>query len=173
MSLLLIPILAVFVNLTVQIATFRHWRGTRYFASIVSGFSAGLVALAGMEAMYLWENTNTEASLVAFLVNVPIYVALAYCYYSFVQLGQTSIRIRLYAEISSQPQGLLTEEVYREYSDQTLVQVRLQRLIESGDVIFRDGSYSVGRSRFVFVGNLLFKAKSFLLGKHSEFDNVF
>jgi len=82
------------------------------------------------------------------LVNTPIYICLAYCYYSFVQLGQTSIRIRLYAEIASKPDGLSAEEVASEYSDDSLVAVRIQRLVESGDLIEKNGAFLSAEDAF-------------------------
>jgi hypothetical protein len=169
---LLIPILSVLVNLTVQVLSFRHWRGSNYFLTIILGFGVGLVAFVVMEIPFLWRSFSTDHLLTALLVNAPIYVCLAYCYYSFVQLGQTSIRIRLYAEIASKPYGLSAEEVAREYSDDSLVAVRIQRLVESGDLIKRNRVFFVGRGRLPLIGNILFSAKRFLLGKTSEFDEA-
>lgn len=169
---LLIPIFSVLVNLIVQVLAFRHWKGSNYFLSIVLGFVAGLVAFVIMEVLFLRQTFSTDQLLTAFLVNAPIYVCLAYCFYSFVQLGQTSIRIRLYAEIASTPGGLGVKEVASEYSDDSLVAVRIHRLVESGDLIEMNGAFFVGRGRLPLIGNILFSAKRFLLGKTSEFDQT-
>jgi hypothetical protein len=136
------------------------------------GFGVGLAVFVVMETLFLSEDFSTDHLLTALLVNTPIYICLAYCYYSFVQLGQTSIRIRLYAEIASKTDGLSAEEVAREYSDDSLVAVRIQRLVESGDLIDRNGAFFIGRSRLPLIGDILFAAKGFLLGKTSEFDQV-
>jgi len=168
----LIPLLSVLVNLIVQVFSFRYWKGSNYFLTIMLGFGVGLAAFVVMETLFLWEDFSTDHLLTALLVNTPIYICLAYCYYSFVQLGQTSIRIRLYAEIASKTDGLSAEEVAREYSDDSLVAVRIQRLVESGDLIDRNGAFFIGRSRLPLIGDILFAAKRFLLGKTSEFDQV-
>jgi hypothetical protein len=168
----LIPLLSVLVNLIVQVFSFRYWKGSNYFLTIMLGFGVGLAAFVVMETLFLWEAFSTDLLLTALLVNTPIYICLAYCYYSFVQLGQTSIRIRLYAEIASKTDGLSAEEVAREYSDDSLVAVRIQRLVESGDLIDRNGAFFIGRSRLPLIGDILFAAKRFLLGKTSEFDQV-
>jgi hypothetical protein len=172
MTDLLIPLLSVLVNLIVQVFSFRYWKGSNYFLTIMLGFGVGLAAFVVMETLFLWEDFSTDHLLTALLVNTPIYICLAYCYYSFVQLGQTSIRIRLYAEIASKPDGLSAEEVAREYSDDSLVAVRIQRLVESGDLIYRNGDFFIGRSRLPLIEDILFAAKRFLLGKTSEFDQV-
>jgi hypothetical protein len=169
---LLIPILAVLMNLIIQVLSFRYWKGSNYFLTIILGFGAGLTAFVLMETLFLWQGFSKDHLLTALLVNAPTYVCLAYCYYSFVQLGQTSIRIRLYAEIASKADGLSAEEVAREYSDGSLVSVRIQRLVESGDLIKRNGAFFVGRGRLPLIGNILFTAKVFLLGKTSEFDQA-
>jgi hypothetical protein len=60
--------------------------------------------------------------------------------------------------------------VARQYADDALVQVRLQRLVESGDVVKREGRYFVGRTRLVKISNIIFMAKGLLLGRASEFE---
>jgi hypothetical protein len=172
MTDLLIPILAVMVNLIAQVLSFRHWKGSNYFLSIILGFGVGLTAFVVSEILFLWRDYSADHLLTALLVNAPIYVCLAYCYYSFVQLGQTSIRIRLYAEIASSPHGLDAEDVAREYSDDSLVAVRIHRLVESGDLRERNGSFFIGRGRLTLIANILFSARCFLLGKTSEFDQA-
>jgi len=172
MTDLLIPLLSVLVNLLVQVFSFRYWKGSNYFLTIMLGFGVGLAAFIVMETLFLWEDFSTDLLLTALLVNTPIYICLAYCYYSFIQLGQTSIRIRLYAEIASKQDGLSAEEVAKEYSDDSLIAVRIQRLVESGDLIDRNGAFFIGRRRLPLIGDILFAAKRFLLGKTSEFDQV-
>jgi hypothetical protein len=169
---LLIPIIAVLMNLIVQALSFRHWKGANYFLSIILGFGVGLAGFAIMETLFLWRDFSSDHLITALLVNAPIYICLAYCYYSFVQLGQTSIRIRLYAEIASKPDGLDAEEVAKEYSDDSLVAVRIHRLVESGDIVLTQGFYHVGKTRLVVVASILVAAKKFLLGKTSEFDQA-
>jgi hypothetical protein len=62
------------------------------------------------------------------------------------------------------------ENVALEYSDEELLKVRLQRLIESGDLIRRDDRYLTGRKRLPLAASILWAAKRFLLGKESEFE---
>ena len=108
--------------------------------------------------------------ILALAVNLPTYVCLSYCYYSFVQLGQTSIRIRMYSEIAEREDGVILSEMEQEYNEEGLTEVRLQRLIESGDMIVRDNTYFIGRKRLLLITNIIFAAKHFLLRKKSEFE---
>jgi len=169
---LLIPSVAVMVNLLVQVFSFRRWKGLRYFPSIITGFLAGALAFALMEFFYLRVHPLPATFTAELLLNVPAFLALSYCYYSFVQLGQTSIRIRLYAEILNKPGGLDRAEIDRVYSEEALIQARLERLTDSGDIVLTQGRYHVGKTRLIAVASILVTAKRFLLGKTSEFDQV-
>jgi len=170
MSTLVCPVIAVAVNAFVQVIVFRLRRGAQYFRSIVEGVFAGAVAFVILEAIFAARGLSFNRVATILLVDAPTYLALSYCAYSFVQLGQTSIRIRMYAEIAANPSGISVEEMNREYDDQGLIAVRLRRLTESGDIVEKDGRYYIGRNRFLHVSNILFGAKRFLLGKESEFE---
>jgi hypothetical protein len=168
---ILCPIVAVVVNVVTQILVFRHHRGAHYFRSIAEGFFAGAAFLAVAEIILTIRGGAQDSPwVVPILVNTPIYLALSYCAYNFIQLGQTSIRLRMYSEIASQAAGVSVEEMKREYDDNAMMQARLRRLIESGDILERDGRYVVGRSRLVLISNILVIAKRIMLGKSSEFE---
>jgi len=172
MSTLFCPIAALAMNVIIQILVFRLRRGARYFRSIVEGFLAGAFAFVIFEAAFALGHFSLIDILTrALFVDFPIYLALSYCAYSFIQLGQTSIRIRMYSEIASSPDGINVNELKREYDDNALMQARLRRLIESGDIVQSGGRYSVGRKRFLYISNILFAAKLLLLGKSSEFES--
>jgi hypothetical protein len=172
MTFFFILLAAVIANLIVQVVSYRHWRGSQYFLSIISGFAAGLVVFALLEIAVLWKEPSSDQIFMALFVDAPTYAALAYCYYNFVQLGQSSVRIRLYTEISACTDGLAVEEVARQYADDALVRVRLQRLVESGDVRQVDDRYFAGRRRLVAISKMMFLAKRLLLGKSSEFEKM-
>ena len=162
---------ALAVNVLAQITLVRLSRGTHFLRSAAGGFAAGLLALALLEAGLVtaqplagetWEKT--------LLVGLPTYVALSYCFFNFVNLGQSSIRIRLYSEIAAIPSGVSVEQMAREYNEEALMHARLHRLTESGDIVERDGRYFVGRRRLVSVAAVIFGLKAFILGKGSEFE---
>ena len=167
---ILAPVGALAVNVVAQILLFRATRGTRFMRTIVLGFLAGLgmlavlsIARAVLDAVSFFDLAN------ALLVDGPVYGALSYCYYNFVQLGQTSVRIRLYTEIAARPGGMGVGDIARLYNEEALMQLRLQRLVESGDIEQRGGRYFIGRRRLVWVADIIFAAKRFLLGRESEF----
>lgn len=168
---LLTPIAALAVNVLAQIALVRLARGAHFLRSAAGGFGIGLLALAAIEAWLITRVPGAgETWGKALLVSVPTYIGLSYCFFNFINLGQSSIRIRLYSEIASTPDGVSVEQMTREYNEDALMHARLHRLTESGDIIEREGRYFVGRRRLVPVAAIIFGLKAFILGKGSEFE---
>jgi len=167
---ILAPVFALGCNVMVQIIRFRLARGTHFIESIISGFLAGLVALALLEiTRYTLSGAGCHVEDDALFIHVPTYIALSYCFYNFAQLGQTSIRIRLYVEIAEAEQGLGVSEINRLYNDESLMKARFARLIESRDIVERQGRFVIGRRRLLPVAKIIFAAKTLLLGRGSEF----
>jgi hypothetical protein len=164
------PIVALAVNVLTHVAVFRLRRGAHYFRSIVEGFLVGGLALAVIETALVVRSPSADRAILALLVNGPAYAALSYCYYSFVQLGHTSIRIRMYSDIAAQTAGLPVQQIEMEYGETALTQMRIRRLQESGDFVERDGRFFTGRRRLVHIANIIVGAKRLLLGRTSEFD---
>ena len=171
MSSFVSPIVATVVNVLAQIILFRLRRGTQYFRSIIQAFLLGAITLLIGEAFFVATSELISNWLfLALAVNLPIYLGISYCYYNFVQLGQTSIRLRMYSEIVAHTSGVIVSEIEREYDERGFTEVRLRRLLESGDVIEREGHYFIGRTRLLHIANVILAAKHFLLRKKSEFD---
>jgi hypothetical protein len=171
MSTLISPIAAMLVNVAAQVILFRLRHGGRFFRSIIEGVLFGGIALVACEA-FLVASSNAIADrlFLAVAVNLPIFLCLSYCYYTFVQMGQASIRVRLYTEIALRPGGVVISEIEREYDETALTELRLRRLIESGDVVAKSGCYFIGQGRLLLIANIIFAAKYFLLRKKSEFE---
>jgi len=170
---LLSPVAALAVNVVAQIVLLRASRGSHFLRSIIGGFLVGFVVLGALDLFAVREaGWSLDAALKILVVNTITYGSLGYCYFNFVNLGQSSIRIRLYAEIAATGNGISIKELSRDYDEQALMKMRLQRLRESGDVVEKEGRYHVGRNRLVLIGAVIFAAKRFILGKDSEFQKI-
>jgi hypothetical protein len=166
---LLSPIVALGANVITQVLIVRLRRGRQFFRAIIEGFALGLPVLIAIEFL-ISRSANNPGLVVALFVNAPTYAALSFCYYAVASLGHASIRMRLYSEIAAAKDGKSVAEVEGIYPEETLIQLRLQRLTRSGDLIQEAERYFVGRERLLFVANMFFTAKQILLGKKSEFD---
>ncbi len=167
---LAVPLVALAINVIAQVLLLRA-RRSDFLRSIVEGCLIGGVALLVLNvSLIAWLARCREGFVRFLLVNVPTYVALSYCYFGVVSLGETGIRIRIFAEIAKTPAGMSTEDIERLYSEGAFAAMRLRRLLEGGDIIERDGRYFVGKNMLVHAANFMFAAKRFLLGKKSEFE---
>ncbi len=164
------PVAALAINVLGQIVVFRWQHGRHFLRSIALGFLLGGAALMIAQCIYPPGSDPFEAWSKALLVNLPCYAALSYCFFNFANLGQSSIRVRIYARIAARSDGVSVSEIAREYNEAMLMEMRLQRLVESGDLVLRDGRYFLGRERFVPIAKVIFGIKRLILGKGSEFE---
>ncbi len=170
-SSLLAPLISMGVNVIAQVLMVRARQGGKFLRSIIEGFGIGLIALIAMESMPRGESGfATGGTALLFLVNIPMYGCLSYCYFGLANLGQSSIRIRIYAELASNSKGVSCIELLQRYDEDALMKLRIHRLLETGDLIERNGRYFVGRRRLVLLGNFMTALKVFMLGKGSQFD---
>lgn len=164
------PVAALAVNVLGQIVVFRLQKGRHFLRSIAMGFALGGAVLMIAQCIYLLGSDSFESWSKAFLVNLPCYAALSYCFFNFANLGQSSIRVRIYARIAARADGVSVSEIAHDYNEAMLMEMRLQRLVESGDLVLRDGRYFLGRERFVPIAKVIFGIKRLILGKVSEFE---
>lgn len=167
---LLAPIAALAVNVIAQVLAVRMGQGRHFLRAVAAGFVVGAVALLAAETLFPVASEPREVWMIGLFVNLPLYAGLSYCYFTFANLGQSSIRIRIYDEIERQPDGISAAQIAQEYDEAALMENRLQRLLESGDLVLREGRYFLGRARLVGIANVIFWIKRLILGKVSEFE---
>lgn len=64
---------------------------------------------------------------------------------------ETSVRMRLIREIAKKgPGGISHQDLLGRYNDQTIVDVRLRRLVGSGDIIEKNGRYQASNKKNLF-----------------------
>jgi hypothetical protein len=82
--------------------------------SLLLGLLGGLLSLAVFETYVYF--AAAVRSLPATLTNVVIYFALSYCYFHFVNLGETARRIRMLRELYASHEGLTVGEILDRYN---------------------------------------------------------
>lgn len=165
------PFAALMLNVVTQVFLLRRSAGSRYMRSMFVGFLFGAFALCIFDILFFPHPTHWPNCVAEFAVRVLSYASLSYCYFHFVNLGQSSIRVRIYSELVDNPMGLEIDALKKDYNEIKLVETRLQRLTSSGDVVESNGRYFVGRYRLVVVSRALLFAKQLILGKKSEFSS--
>lgn len=134
-----------------------------------AGFAGLLFVVLGGAAAAWWSGDWGASGLSTLLVDLPIYGCLAYGYANFVNLGQSSVRVRIYRELLGRPEGIEGETLRAEYDEDGMLRARLERLVAAGDLRDEGGRYTVGRGRLLAIAAVIFGLKRAILGRHSEF----
>jgi hypothetical protein len=168
---LLSPIIALCVNVVVQVGLVRVRKGKGFLRSVIEGLLGGFLALTAFDlVLNFWGSVSLESIVISGLVNAPIYLALSYCYFGVANLGHTSIRIRLYSEIAQRSNGMSLQEIEEIYNEKTFAEMRLQRSLESGDIIQRGSRHYLGKARLAVAAHIIGAIRGFLVGAKSEFE---
>ena len=105
------------------------------------------------------------------MVNGVTYAFLGYCYFSLIGLGETARRIRLLKDLYAVPnKGLSLSEILSGYSAKNMVDKRMDRLLNNGQVRLTEGRYYINKPIMLFFTKFSIFMKLLVLGKRSEFD---
>ncbi len=166
-----IPVTALVVNMAVQLLAARARRHPGLLPSVLAGFVAGLVATCGLEiGLWNWQGIPWSQAAPFLVVNVGTYAALSYCFFGFLNLGETSLRIRIFNELRQTPAGLSEEEMSARYNYRRMMEVRLERLVRGHQVVEREGRYFLEGRALRGIAALVRAAKLVVVGKASEFE---
>ena len=162
--------LALAVNVAVQVGVCRGLPQWTLMRSIFAGFLAGFALLAAVEASALvWGQRTCCDALCSAAVNAMPYGALGFCYFHFINLGETARRIRIVREIDAAGRPLAREEILERYGAAEIVSVRIDRLLGAGQIVFRDGRYCLANPTVLYMARSIVLMKLLVLGKRSEF----
>jgi hypothetical protein len=162
----IIPIAAFSINVATQICCVRFIiKGL--LKTLFSGFAVGLLSLLFLQLSAIFLNI---AFLPNLTVNIIIYSSLGYCYFHFINLGETARRIRILRELYDSNGGLTLDVILKRYNARKMVELRLQRLLSNGQVILKDGRLYNGKPVLLLMSKTILLMKLILLGQKSEFD---
>lgn len=100
------------------------------------------------------------------LTNVFTVIALGFCYFTFVNLNYSSLRIRMLREFFMQGGSMPLSEMLKKYNNEIILSARLERLVKSNQLIFDGQYYRPGASaHFSILGSILSFLKRILLKK--------
>lgn len=152
----LAPVIGLGVNFAAQAIYCR--RSGRLLKSVYRGFAAGAAACA----LACGLNSGLLPALVT-------YGALGYCYFHFINLGETARRIRIVRELAEAgPAGLSAAELLARYNARMMVEARFARLLNNSQVVEKEGRYYVGKPAVLYMARILLFMKKALLGRTSE-----
>jgi hypothetical protein len=153
----LLPVAGLLLNVAVQIVFVRA--GLPLLRSVFAGFAVGLAAV-------LWRSGISVPSA----GDILAYGCFGYCYFHFLNLGETARRVRLARELYESPEGLSEAELLARYSSREILAARMERLSGNGQLVSRGGRYFTGRPAMLLIARLITFLKLIVIGKKSEFD---
>lgn len=167
----LIPLAAFGFNALSQILLFRTFRKLGLLNSVFLGFICGFFVLCGLD-YYVIDlfSDRPNGSIASFFVYLLTYVSFSYCYFHFINLGETARRIRILRELYEAPIGLSLDEILACYNAKEIISRRVSRLIQTHQIVLKGGRYYIGKPFVLWMARGLVALKSLLLGKNSEFD---
>ena len=160
------------VNVLTQVAGFRFYPKLSMLRSIFLGFTAGFVVIFIFELPFFFTAPPTHWPNVVgmLLTNILSYAALGYCYFHFLNLGETARRVRILREIYDSNDGLSIAEVLARYNAKDIIHLRMGRLLGNAQVILHQGKYTIGNSMMLYITRIILLLKLIVVGKKSEFD---
>lgn len=149
----------IMANVICQISSARFMRLRSRLHSIYIGFLAGIAVTIGVSLGF-------GAADIAF--NLIIYSIAGYVFFHFVNLGETGRRVRLLWEIY-EAGSISEEELCARYDAAAIVDVRLHRLVNNGQAVFRNGRYYVDKPSILAMAKVITLLKTLVFGTGSEF----
>lgn len=166
-----LPVACLALNVLVQLLWYRITSRRSLLRSIYVGFLAGAAGVTAGEAMLALYESGIDASSLGYVAaNILLYGALGYGYFHFINLGETGRRVRLMWELRDAPVGYTEVELVARYSAKEITEIRMGRLLRSGQVVLNEGRYRIGKPTVLTMARILITLKRLLLKKSSEFD---
>lgn len=149
-------------------AAFCRWRrNSEGLNGLVWAGWAGALGVALVE-FFLWFRGVPLSGVLAsaLLVDFPVYALLAYGYANFFNLGESSVRVRIYRElVQAGGRGLDRRDLLERYDEEAMFRARLVRLVAAGDLEETGGRYRLGQMRLLWVARIIFALQRMVLGR--------
>jgi hypothetical protein len=159
------PIFCLIVDVVVEVIICRCFHAAGLLRSIFFGFFTGLFALLIYDFYIFISRMYGFGDFFAIVViHLVTYFSLAYCYFNFLNLGETSIRIRLLRELKDAPDGLTLEEILTRYNREDFFERRILRLLKSGQIIEEDNKYRLRKPNMLIIAKILVFLKFICFG---------
>jgi hypothetical protein len=169
---ILVPLVGAVINIIAQYLYLKLNVRLTLLRSVYMGFFSGLFFLISFELyiFFKFDGQTLVDSICLLIVNLIIYGYLGYQYLNIVALGETARRIRIMREIYEVENGLAYSEILENYNAKQIIKLRLDRLINNGQIVYRNGRYFIENKTMVFITKLMHALKLIIIGKGSEFE---
>ena len=161
-----IPFVGLFINIFIQVVSFRFTK-LSLLKSLYFGFAVGFSAV--VIAQFFFYHGSSSNFIALFIVNLITYLLLTYCFFHFVNLGETARRVRILRELRDFREGMSMEEILQRYNAEVIFDKRVRRLLSNGQIALENEKYYIRNSTMLFITRIIILLKIVVLGKSSEF----
>jgi hypothetical protein len=146
------PLLTFAINCAIYLLLQRG-AGSRIVVSILGGLGSGLIILAGLAIGRLG---YAEIDFVqALICQFGTYIALSFCFWAFLNLNLTSIRIRVLRHLLQVGGTVTISDLLETYSDSERLQRRLARLRNGGHIELVGGIWHLRSPLFLIIARCI------------------
>jgi hypothetical protein len=131
----------------------RHAFRARLAVSIVAGLASGAAALVGI-TLAGWSLAGVDPWEL-WVSQVGTYLALSFCFWAFVNLNTTSLRIRLLKDLLDANGSRALSDLLATYSDEERLHRRLLRLKNAGQIVLVNGNWRLCAWQALFVARII------------------
>lgn len=164
------PVLGLILNAVTHITSMRIVFNLGVAASICLGFIAGFFSILIFEVSFLiYMHGSVKEFLSITIVNLISYSSLGFLYCNFVGLGISALRTRFLIEMDKSVGGITIERCIERYSPEEILARRTKRLINSGQIILKDGRYYICKS-YLFVIAKIIKVMTLIVFGNKKVD---
>ena len=170
--LALSPVLGLAINAFSLLLLYRLRPSFGLLRSEYAGFLIGGTFVLVVNGLVMLQRPYQETASVAGygILTLLTYSALGYCHFHFVNLGETARRIRLLRELFDAGGMLSRSDLLTRYNAKEIVEKRIARLINSGQVVHREQRYYIQNPAVFRIAQFMVVLKVIILGKRSEYD---
>ncbi len=169
-AILLLPIGAVSINVLAQLCSYR-FANLSYMRSVFFGFALGMTVLwLGTVGIYAAGLRSGFETLFFIVGDMGIYIGLGYVFFNFINIGESSIRVRILRELKTAGGQMPEATLLARYNDYEILNLRLGRLRSNGSVAIHDGRLTVTSQVLLVLAAIMRTMKQLLLNRRSEFE---
>lgn len=156
------PWVAFAANVVANIVLLRSNPSRTIVRSLFSSFLVG--GLVFLVALLLLGRPLLGANNVARCLSAALtYLCVSYFFFHIVHIPEASVRLRVLQELAAS-QTLSQGQILERYNAASILNVRLHRLVRSGQLVTDSGRFYTGRKRMLYVAQVFSISKRILLG---------
>ncbi|MBT3250934.1 MAG: hypothetical protein HN729_00400 [Candidatus Marinimicrobia bacterium] len=138
--------------------------------SVAVGFITGILLLTAVELYLIFlQDADFLNGVFLSLTNLIIYFLISLGYFSFINVAVSAIRVRILSELSENPVGMMENEIYDLYNSEEIVDKRLGKLCNGGQISFDGKKYYPKISLTLIMFIILESIRFIVLNKRIRF----